>query len=235
VVYPQSGKGPGQVSLTASAAGLPNGAYLATLVFESANTLPQFLNVPVLFMVGASSGTTITGAQNAASFKELFAPGMLTSIYGTELANTTQVAKSLPLPLTLDGVSATVNGVAAPIWFVSPGQINLQIPYETPLGPALVTVNNNGRASSYVLQISATAPGIFNSAGTLVPSAAARRGSSASLFLTGEGETTPMLDTGVPPAAGTPIAQLPRPRAPVTVTVGGVPATVTFIGNPWLE
>jgi uncharacterized protein (TIGR03437 family) len=43
-----------------------------------------------------------------------------------------------------------------------------------------------------------------------------------------------MLDTGAPPPANTPPAQLPKPRSPVKVTVGGIPADVTFIGNPWL-
>jgi uncharacterized protein (TIGR03437 family) len=233
-VSPKSGRGPAQVNLVASATGLANGIYTATLVFQSENTVPQFINVPVVFLVGVSGGTTITGAQNAASFKPVFAPGMLMSLYGTKLANTTQSAKSLPLPLTLDGVSATVNGLAAPLWFVSPGQINLQIPYETALGGALVVVNNNGQVSSYAIQVTATAPGIFNNSGAITPVAAANRGSSVSLYLTGDGELTPMLDTGAPPPANTPVAQLPKPRATVKVTVGGVPADVTFIGNPWL-
>jgi uncharacterized protein (TIGR03437 family) len=88
-------------------------------------------------------------------------PGMLMSLYGTKLANSTQSAKSLPLPLTFDGVSVTVNGLPAPLWFISPGQINLQIPYETALGSALVVVNNNGQVSSYTIQVTPTAPGIF--------------------------------------------------------------------------
>src|SRR2546430_17731489 len=44
------------------------------------------------------------------------------------------------------------------------------------------------------------------------------------LYLTGDGELTPMLETGAPPVANTPVAQLPKPRAPLSVTVGGVAA-----------
>jgi uncharacterized protein (TIGR03437 family) len=228
VVFPQSGKGPAQVNLVASAAGLPNGVYTATLVFQSANTLPQFANVPVRFTIGESSSTVVTGVQNAASFQQAFAPGMLMSVYGRKLAGATESASSLPLPLTLAGVSATVNGVPAPLWFVSPGQVNLQIPYETPAGPAILALNNNGQVSSYDFKVTATAPGIFNG------SAALTRGAAATLYITGDGELTPMIDTGAPPPANLPISGLPKPRAPISVTVGGVPAQVVFAGNPWL-
>jgi len=46
------------------------------------------------------------------------------------LAPAIQLAGVLPLPSLHAGVSATVNGVAAPLYYVSPGQINLQVPYE---------------------------------------------------------------------------------------------------------
>jgi uncharacterized protein (TIGR03437 family) len=230
-VSPASGRGPARVSLAASAVGLANGVYSATLVFQSGNTVPQVVSVPVVFQVGASGGTTITRAQNAASFQPVFAPGMLMSLYGTKLANSTQSANSTPLPLSLDGVSATVNGLPAPLLFISPDQINVQIPYETPVGSAMVVVNNNGGVGSYSIQVTAAAPGIFNSSGT-VTARTATRGGSLDLYITGAGETGPMLDTGAAPAANTPPDQLPKPLLPVKVTVGGVPGEVAFIGNP---
>jgi uncharacterized protein (TIGR03437 family) len=233
-VTPKSGRGPKQVNLVASADGLAKGVYSTSLIFQSDFMTPQFVEVPVVFLVGVSGGATITAAQNAASFKPVFAPGMLMTLFGNNLANATRSAQSLPLPLALDGVSATINGVPAPLWFVSPGQINLQIPYETPIGAAVVLVNNNGQVGSHLIQVSATAPGIFNSSGAVVPAAEARRGSAASIYVTGDGEMTPMLETGAPPPADTPLTDLPKPRAPVKVTVGGVPAEVTFVGNVWL-
>jgi uncharacterized protein (TIGR03437 family) len=230
----KSGKGPAQLTLTALARGLPNGVYTTTLIVESLYSVPSFINVPVTFTIGASKTTAITGLQNAASFQQVFAPGMIMSVYGNKLANATQSAQSAPLPLSMAGVSATVNGVAAPLYFISTGLINLQIPYETAVGPAIVAVNNNGEVSAFTFQVSAIAPGIFNSSGAVVPAASAKRGSAVAIYITGDGELSPMVDTGAPPAADTPVAQLPKPRGVVSVTVGRVKADVAFAGNPWL-
>ncbi len=228
-VAPMSGRGPVRVSLAASASGLSPGMYTTTLMFQSENTVPQLIALPVVLTVGASGKTVITGAQNGASFQPVFAPGMLMTVYGTQLADSTQTAKAQPLPLTLDGVSATVNGLPAPLWFVSPSQVNLQIPYETPTGSTLVVVNNNGNVASYPIQVTAAAPGIFSQ----LPDTASR-GDSVSLYLTGAGEVTPMLETGAAPPANTPPAQLPKPRLGPQVTVGGIPAEVTFIRSSGL-
>jgi uncharacterized protein (TIGR03437 family) len=127
-----------------------------------------------------------------------------------------------------------VNGTPAPLQFISPGQINFQIPYETPLGGALIVVSNNGQVSSRIIPVTATAPGIFNHEGAITPAPAAGRGDVVTIYITGEGELAPMIDTGAPPPAATPSAQLPKPLAPVKVTVGGVPAEVMWVGNPWL-
>jgi uncharacterized protein (TIGR03437 family) len=232
-VTPQSGKGPAQVNLTASSSGLSPGVYIANLVFQS-NVTPQYLLVPVSFTIGAASDMSISSAGNAASFKQVFAPGMLTTLFGTHLSITTKAADAVPLPKRLEGVTVMVNGIDAPLWYVSPGQINFQIPYEIPTGSAIVAVNNNGRVTSTVITVDDSAPGIFANNGVIVPAATAKRGSAAVLYLTGDGELTPMLDSGAPPAANTPVAQLPKPRAPLTVTVGGVKADVAFAGNPWL-
>jgi uncharacterized protein (TIGR03437 family) len=50
------------------------------------------------------------------------------------------------------------------------------------------------------------------------------------MYMTGEGDVTPALPTGVAPAVATPPASLPRPRSPVTVFVGGVQAFLQFVG-----
>src|SRR5205085_490496 len=65
------------------------------------------------------------------------------------------------LPLSLDGVSATVNGVSAPLYSISPGKLRLQIPYETRLGNAVLGVNNNGRVAYSLLAMSVASPAIF--------------------------------------------------------------------------
>jgi len=231
VVFPVSGTGSSQVNLVASAAGLSNGAYQATLVFQSVNTIPQFINVPLTFSVGISSNVSITGMANAASFQQAFAPGMILSVFGKNLANSTQQAPGTPLPLNLGGVSVTINGLPAPLYYVSPTQLNIQIPYETPARSSLLAVNNNGQVATSTLNVSTSSPGIFASGGSLVPTANVSPGQGVVLFLTGEGEVTPIVATGAPPS-GQALSQPPQPRLPLTLTVAGIQVTPLFVGVP---
>ena len=87
--------------------------------------------------------------QNSASFaSEAYAPGMVITVYGSHLApSAIGHASSVPFPVTMDGVAATVNGEAAPLYYVSPGQFNIQIPYETAIGTATLEIDNNGQVS----------------------------------------------------------------------------------------
>jgi uncharacterized protein (TIGR03437 family) len=225
-----SGTGNVTLNLTASAAGLSKGVYNAVLNLHALDTLPQVIQIPVTFVVGQSSSTTIIGVGNAASGAQIFAPGQLVAVYGNNLAPATLSAAIQPLPLKLSGVSATVNGISTPLWFISPGQINLQIPYEVSAGPAVLGVNNNGEISSYSLQVSPSAPGIFAFEGALVPIASATAGQTIFGFITGEGDVTPSLPTGASPASGTALRNLPQSRQPVSITVGGSSAPIVFNG-----
>jgi uncharacterized protein (TIGR03437 family) len=231
-VSPLSGTGPTTVNLVAAAAGLANGAYTATLIFQSANTSPQFVNVPVTFTIGASSAISVGGVANGASYQHVYAPGMLVSVFGTNLAGTAQLASTLPLPLTMAGVSATVNGVAAPLLYVGPGQLNLQIPYETAAGTALLAVNNSGLVATYSFSVSASAPGLFtqNQSGTgpITATSSGGRGQTFALYVTGAGEVSPPVATGAGPAG----TQVPVPLLPVSVTIGGVAAHLEYVGIP---
>ncbi|HVW07219.1 MAG TPA: hypothetical protein VHC90_01480 [Bryobacteraceae bacterium] len=64
---------------------------------------------------------------NAASWSEPISPGSMIAIFGTNLA-ASPASASAPLPLTLGGTSVTINGLPAPLSFVSPGQVNAQVP-----------------------------------------------------------------------------------------------------------
>jgi uncharacterized protein (TIGR03437 family) len=129
---------------------------------------------------------------------------------------------------------AWVDGVPAPLYYVSPGQLNVQIPYETLAGGATLEVGNPFENVTYSFNVTNAGPGIFTfTDGRVNPSRAASRGQIATLFLTGEGQVTPSLATGATPSARTALANLPKPRASYSVTVGGVPARVDFIGIPW--
>src|ERR1022692_976900 len=68
------------------------------------------------------------GVVNGASYAQPIAPGSLVSIFGTNLAATTMTAQETPLPTEFAGTSVTLNGIKAPLLFVSPSQINLQAP-----------------------------------------------------------------------------------------------------------
>src|SRR6185436_12951643 len=57
-------------------------------------------------------------------------PGEFIALFGTGLARSTQVAAA-PFPTTLNGVTVTINGRAAPLYFVSAGQINCLVPFQT--------------------------------------------------------------------------------------------------------
>jgi uncharacterized protein (TIGR03437 family) len=236
VISPLAGTGSTLVTVVASSPGLANGAYTATLVFQSVNTIPQFVNVPLTFTIGASNSISIGGIANAASYQAAAAPGMLMYVAGSGLSNSSQlqIASNVPLPYSIGGVSATVNGVPAPIYYVLPGQIVIQVPYETPVGAAFLAVNNNGRVATFSFFVFPAVPGIFTDTNLqLVPTGTARRGQSLALFLTGGGDVTSGIATGVAPPASTPVSQLPAPRLPFSMTVGGVSVTPQFVGIPY--
>jgi len=232
-ISPNSGTGPAQLNLQASAAGLANGVYTATVIVTAPNSAPGYANVTVVFVVGASSTTTIDSAANAASRAGAFAPGMLMTISGSQLAPATVQAKIFPLGLSMAGVSATVNGIAAPVSAVAPDQLTIQIPYETGAGPAVLGVNNNGQVAAYSFQVAPSAPGIFTDQhGGLVPVASGRPGQTLVMSITGEGDTSPALANGSTPALGTSQSRLPSPRLPVTMTIGGIPAQIISASIP---
>ncbi len=177
---------------------------------------------------------TIGGVTNAASFTEAFAPGEIISVFGTQLAPTTAVG-SAPLQALLAGSSVTIGGIAAPLYYSSPTQMNVQIPYGIPVNSTpTLTVTDGGTLNSYSagLVVSPTAPAIFVSNSAPVPYTTAAQGQVVYLFITGAGAVTPSIATGATPAADTPVNELPVPVGAVTVTVGGVQATVDFAGMP---
>jgi uncharacterized protein (TIGR03437 family) len=175
----------------------------------------------------------VAGIVNAASGEQVFAPGMILSIYGQNMGNFAQATANIPLPEYLAGFMAWIDGVPAPLYYVSPNQVNVQIPYETLPGAATLEIGNPFENTTYRFTVTNAAPGIFTSAdGRVNPSRAAARGQIATLFITGEGLVTPTLATGATPSPRTAIANLPKPRAAYAVTVGGVPARVDFIGIP---
>ena len=181
------------------------------------------------------------GVVNAASGGAVLVPGGLGSIFGVNLAGATVAATSIPLPTVLGGVQVTVNGIPAPILFISVFQINFQIPFGVSLdGPLVIIVIRDGVPSAAEnAPVALYAPGFFLNFATGEPfvqrfpdfsliSAAnpARAGDILILYFNGVGGLTN------PPATGSAAVAAPLSIAQLlpTVTLGGVPQFVSFTG-----
>ena len=155
---------------------------------------------------------------NGASFLGGWTPGSAGSIFGQVLAPDLTVATQTPFPTNLAGVSVTINGTPAPLIFVAPGQINLQVPFETAAGPATVIVDNNGQSTTVQgVPINAVQPGIFIDPNTgraaalkedfsvITAQNPAVPGEVVQLFFTGGGPLTESVATNQP-GPGSPLA-----------------------------
>lgn len=105
---------------------------------------------------------------SAASYTaESLAPASIVTAFGTGLATQTQSATSPSLPETLAGTSVKVTDSAgmarlARLFFVSPTQLNYQIPPDTARGAATVTITSgDGALAQASLPIETVAPGLF--------------------------------------------------------------------------
>jgi len=191
----------------------------------------------------------VTFAGNAAGFQANFASAGWFYILGNRLSKTTRIwtgadFTGVKLPLSLDGVQVKVNGKSAPIYYVSPDQINALAPDDETVGSVSVEVTNaQGASPAFLAQKAAYSPALFLYSGTQIAIAqaldytllgppeslagiagrAARPGETVILWGTGFGITNPRTSAlEVSPVA--PVAQ------PVRVRVGGVDATVLYAG-----
>lgn len=116
---------------------------------------------------------------NAASFASdsVVAANTIVAAFGAfkTLNNQVYPAETLPLPTTLGGVSVKVNGIAAGLLIVTPGQINLVIPATVTPGTATVIVTNNDATTvSGTCTIVLSRPGVFTASSTGVGAASAQ-------------------------------------------------------------
>jgi uncharacterized protein (TIGR03437 family) len=179
-----------------------------------------YLSLNVAFQAPALGNTGVylspVGVVNAASsapFTAQIAPGEFLTLYGTGLAPTTASA-SLPYPTTFNGVQVFINQVAAPIYYVSPTQISLVVPYiTTPDYVAQISVVNNGQSSNLVtVYTGLSSTGVFTNpvggigyAAALHPddsaiseSSPAQIGETVAVYLTGMGAVSPPVPDGKP-------------------------------------
>lgn len=160
-----------------------------------------------------------TGVVNAASYAPIttsVAPGELLTLFGSNLASGTQVtAGGQPFPTTLNGVQVLINGVAAPIYYVSASQVSVIVPYATGANNQFIgsiQVSNNGTKSNIVtVYLTDATPGVFTQTQNGLGFAAALHATDGSLvttknpavggeyieiFMTGLGNVTPKITDG---------------------------------------
>ena len=157
---------------------------------------------------------------DGAAFRPRLAPGALASLFGRDLSEVISAAGALPLPQELAGVSLKIEGQAAPLLYVSPTQINFQVPFEAPLSGSL-TVTRLGVSGTLSYVSTSTAPAIFEIGGgvgailhastfkLVTAQDPAKPGEIVAIFATGLGAVNPPVPSGQ--AASSP--------APVTATV----------------
>ena len=249
---------PISLGVTCSCAGRASGTYSGsfTLSPPASNVV-----VPVNLTVGPASGPRVTSVLNGASFTNAPAsPGEVLSIFGTGIGPivplTAKLDASGRISTGLGNVSVIFfNGglseYYAPLIYVSQTQINCVVPYEVASwSTAYVQVGYVGSwfiPAAPNMSISSTSPGVLTSLGIGTGLAAALNqdntlnsvanpavaGSTVQVFMTGEGQITPAGVTGSVTCSNgcATAAQIPKPLLPVTASVGGKAAAVTFSGE----
>jgi uncharacterized protein (TIGR03437 family) len=171
------------------------------------------------------------------------APNSLFTIFGSNLARVATSAGASEagiFPSSLNGVSVTIGGKAAPLLYVASGQINAVVPVDAaPGSQGVVVTTAEGASAPMNVTIEETAPAIFfaeaggivvkNSDFSLIseqnPAAA---GDILVIYATGLGQTTPPQETG----KAAPLSPLAE-TAPVSVNIGGADAEVIYsIASP---
>jgi uncharacterized protein (TIGR03437 family) len=193
---------------------------------------------------------TITGVANAESGVATIAPNTWVAIGGSNLgpAGDTRTWGSSDfvggqLPTSLDGLSVTVNGVPAYVYYISPAQVNILTPPNAISGSVPVQVSDNGVISAnFTVQAQAESPSFFVFGGgpyiaathangsylgptSLYPglTTPAQPGETIVMYANGFGSTSTPVVSGSETQSGT-LSPMP------VITIGGVAATVTFAG-----
>jgi uncharacterized protein (TIGR03437 family) len=241
---------PGGITLTPEGvlAGTPITAGSAAVTLRLTDAGGRSADVPLTISVGVSRPVlSQNGIVNGASFAGgAVAPGEIVTLFGSRMGPGNLAPFLLDssgrVPTALAGTRVFFAGQAAPLLYVSAGQIGAIVPYGLGAQPNVdVVVESAGvRSEAVRVAIAAAAPGLFtidasgkgqaaalNQDGTVNGrSAPVRAGDVIVFFGTGEGQTLPAgVDgtlTGAEPA---------RPVLPVKVTIGGKEGTVLYAGG----
>jgi uncharacterized protein (TIGR03437 family) len=176
---------------------------------------------PVISSISSNGLTSVSG----------MSPGALTLVNGSQLGAIPGAATQYPLPFSLAYNFVAVEGVRAALAFTTSGQIQIQVPWDIPIGDATVVVSVNGSMSnSFDSTMQATAPAIFaitHGDGTSITAQSpAMGGEEVVMYMTGLGAVD------VEPNLGAAAPAFPLANATVSpqVSLGNVPLTVVFAG-----
>jgi uncharacterized protein (TIGR03437 family) len=205
-------------------------------------TTSGFTVLPWTYAASVAS-PIISAVVSAADGKSAAAPGGLITIYGSNLSPTNLATSQIPVPTALANSCITVNGQPIPLIFVSPTQINAQMPFQAVGAETIVVHTPGGTSDNYNLIVQPTAPAVFLSgvAGpetnlpTIIRAANGllatdsnpiHSGDVLIIYATGLGQTNPAGLTGYP-APGNPLSSA---LAATTVTLGGMNLPVIYAG-----
>ena len=196
--------------------------------------------------IGTAAQAPVVGAGavlNSASYvlRAPVAPGSLISIFGERLASFSEGANP-PLPTELGESLVVLGGFPLPVLYASPGQINAIVPYDLSVNTTHQLVVRRGRllavpepitvapAQPAVFTLDQTGTGqglVFRATGTLAgPDGPAAEGETVVIYCAGLGAVAPAVAAGQAASSTT----LSSVVAPVTVTIGGRAAAVSFAG-----
>lgn len=244
----------GDAPLPLSASGTNSGIYTGTwtplgggaqvAVLASA-TAPGFAaaTTQITGEVTANAGPVLTRNATLHVYNPLIggavAPGTILQLYGSNLAAQPVISSNVPLPTILGQTSVTIGGIPAPLYYVSPTQINAQAPFKLVAGNQYqVVVNVNGALTAPgSIAIAPAAPGIAAGPnGQIIAqhldysliseTSPAIPGDYVVLYLAGLGATDVPLATG----AASPFNPLAHPLIPPTLTLNGVNQPYQFAG-----
>jgi uncharacterized protein (TIGR03437 family) len=168
-------------------------------------------------------------------------PGNISEIYGSGLSSSGPGTPSqLPLPNTFNNTSVQVAAFSAPLYYVSDGQLDVQLPAELAPNASYPLVVTNGNAISVprIVTVTDVSPGVAATTDgqmisqhadfTYVTAASpAKPGEVLIMYLVGLGATNPPVQSGI---ASPGIAPLPQLVNSVTVTVDGESSIIRFAG-----
>jgi len=201
------------VSIVADPTGLSPGVYQGTVTIAS-NAANSSAVVTVQLNVVAQTApvSAAGGVVNNGTFAggESLAQGDIAALFGDQLTyGDPQSASSLPLLTTLGGTQVLVNGQPAPVYYVSPGQINFEIPIDAATGDATVQVVRNSQAGNLAyLNIQPSEPRFITNGGTYaimttpngaltgIPSHPVTAGDIVVIYTIGLGPTSPPVPSG---------------------------------------